>query len=193
MQLKLHKTAEHGFGEHILALYSSVYENSDGFLQTYFHSKWKVHYIYVDLKNNQKELKEKFINTLNHFHYAKHIILDYPAFLLLLANIEKIHLTHEQLEKIIIVNPSTLKKNWFEKIFNIKKFLSLNGLKVPLPKHFNEEVLEKLHFLKSKSVMVISLDNHDKIFKIAAKLPNSKFKIEKKYQKALRFIKGEFD
>lgn len=197
---KLEDVMHHGYGNHVILISTGYKVHQTAFLEDIIQKKYKVHYLFLSLNSPNVNQEAKLINSLNYYHYASSIVMDYPAFLIFLKNIERINLSHKQFEKLVIYNPFELEKpfwDWFKDYITGKSYMNLFGkfIKSDDVKNrlkLSEDLLSQLFFINTKHFHLIGRDSKPLALKIASKVKNSKIDICDEYEGFLKVIKKEF-
>jgi hypothetical protein len=195
--LRLYKYSEHGFGKHILVIKSEYYHDPKPFLKAHLDSRWKVHYISLDLNEDQSIASQKMINTFNHYSYIKNFIFDYTSFLFFLKNIERIHATYATLDNIIVLDPVTFtheEHSLLPFITETKRnsHKSFLNEEIEIPGHLTSDLLVKSNYMRPQAVKIASITDKKFGLKLSSILRNSLFEPVKDIDHSFRVIKRHF-
>jgi hypothetical protein len=196
---KLYKTGEHGEGRHVLVVYSDTAPSNILPYKDLISSSWKLHYFCIELDDSERTISEKLENTFNYYHYATTLVLDFPAFLYYLKNIERLSLGCTNLNKIIVYNPLGMPMTLRERVmgyFLSKSYTNLLGRTVVLPEQLTKQfqrIIGKIGMLHADGITVIGMSDPASAFRIAAHSKNSTYKLCSSYQDAAACVIEEFD
>jgi hypothetical protein len=190
---KFELKGEHGFGKHVL-LFSSSGSLDKLIFKDLIPKEWKFQYFELDLQDNLAELETKFMNTLHHYHYAKYLVLDFPAFILLSCSIHKILQAKHLFDKIFIFNPVKFRKDRFDLLFPFIKrnpYICLDGKIINVPDIYitQRKICEdQLHSLQSDHISIIGLQDKIEAFWLSSKIKNSEYLQVENYGEAIKYI-----
>lgn len=184
---KLHKVGEYGHGKTVLVISSSNFF-SPGLhadLINRLNQEPKVFLYSFDLYHKDFEgseinhLLDSLANTLNKFHFANTIVIDYLVYIFLLSNYHKVDLMQKGFKHLIIVNPIHE---------NTHKYISLLGEEIKLdslPKTQLKEIQKTIFDINGDKIDVISLQDLKQSVKVSSQIKNSKLHKSKNKQEVL--------
>jgi len=189
---KLHKVGEYGYGRITLCIYSGHHYIHGTFLPALDLDKSKkIHCYYFDLDRDQKHRNEALVELMNKFYFVSTILIDFPTFIAICDNFQKIKLFQKGFDEIIIFNPirprsSIIRRFVAYKYINLNnQVIKLNRRKLGMIYNFYKNVPE----LQAKKLDIISLQDIKSSIKVATFFKNSKVLNTKSYDEALKLIR----
>ena len=188
---KLHKVGEYGHGKVVLCIYSGThYHHNHLLLASELDKSKKIYAFYLDLNRDRKQSDTALVETLNKFHFVKDLIVDFPTFVRISENFQKIKLIQDGIDTLILFNPIKPRTTLLHRIFGYD-YINLNNEIVKLNKNklhhiyqFYKNVPETL----IKKLDVIAIQDNKAAIRFCSLFKNSRLRIIKDFDKSIEEI-----
>lgn len=188
---KLHKVGEFGHGRVILCIYSGLNINHKTFqLSKELDKTKKIYCYFLDLNREKKHSDEALVELLNKFHFIKDLIVDFPTFIRIIENFQKIKLMQSGIDKLILFNPIKPRSSLIRRFFGFN-YINLNNEIIKLNK---KKLFQIYQFYKNfpeisiKKLDIIAIQDVRASIKIGSYFNNSRLRNFKTYDDALKEI-----